>query len=956
MKKFYGSTGSFPEYWTVKHFCETVCVVTDSEKRAKLFYHDAQVYARHLSKRIELSIIPSETDILDTDSQIKRNYALYSVLKKKNSVVVMDRKALDIPVRKVEQFLNSTITVEEGKEINREYLIDTLLKNGYIREEIVENTGEFSVKGGFISVHIPFTGLVEIHLFGDFVENIYIKSKLGTRKKIKTVDIFPLYDFPVKADGITLQFEKTEDTKVSEYLKDINRYYIDVHTAKDGKVYFFSTGSSDVVGSIKDREGLKEIKLPLRQPLVLKDEKLFFSPSKEETLQIDFEPLEEGDYVVHEDYGIGIYRGIETRNIKGKNYDFMILEYAGGEKVYLSYLHFDKIFKYRASGTVELDTIGGTSWRNLKKRVKGSLKKIAKQLLKLYAERKSTKRKPYIVDDELIKKFESSFPYVETPDQMKAIIDVKNDMASDTPMERIICGDVGFGKTEVALRAVFIAVFNGKQVAVLTPTTVLSFQHYRNFKERLEPFGVRVENLSRLKTRREIGEILEKLRKGQIDVIIGTHRVLQDDVKFKDLGLLIIDEEHRFGVRAKEKIRTVKKDVDTLYLSATPIPRTLSMALSGFKEISVIRTPPEGRLETKTYVSTYSEDVIKKAVNFELNRNGQVFYLFNRIDKIEEKAKQLKDMFPDASIEVAHGKLKPKQIEKRIIDFIQKKIDILVSTSIIETGIDIPSANTLIIERADLFGLAQLYHLRGRVGRGNIQAYCYLLLPERITDDAQKRIDAVLRFTRPGSGLKISMEDMRIRGAGNILGVEQSGYLKAVGYEMYIKLLQETLHEEAGSEEKMPIIHVNLDSYIPDSFIKDPSERMNLYMIVSKADISEIEQIREYLNQFYSKIPEAVSVYLNVEKLKKAAKNRGFKKIEISKDKAVITFEQENPPSPDVIDGILRHFGVIDVSATGISIHLNREDIGRLAELISGYSSISTFAPSVSTSRTINED
>ncbi|MDQ7056325.1 MAG: CarD family transcriptional regulator [Persephonella sp.] len=391
-----------------------------------------------------------------------------------------------------------------------------MLRNGYIREEIVENVGEFSVKGGFISVHIPFTGVVEIDLFGDSVENIYIKSKLATRKKIKTVDIFPLYDFPVKGDSITLQFEKTGDTEISDYLKNIKRYYIDIYAAKDGEIYFFSTGSSDIVGSTKNREDLKEIKLPLRQPLVLKDENLFFTPSKEETFQIDFEPLEEGDYVIHEDYGIGIYRGIETRNIKGKNYDFMILEYAGGEKIYLSYLHFDRIFRYRASGTVELDTIGGTSWRNLKKKVKSSLKKVAKQLLKLYAERKNAKRKPYIVDDELIKKFESSFPYVETPDQMKAIIDIKNDMTSDTPMERIICGDVGFGKTEVALRAVFIAVYNGKQVAVLTPTTVLSFQHYRNFKERLEPFGIRVENLSRLKTKREIEDILEKLKKDRL--------------------------------------------------------------------------------------------------------------------------------------------------------------------------------------------------------------------------------------------------------------------------------------------------------------------------------------------------------------------------------------------------------------------------------------------------------
>ena len=937
MKKFYGSSGSFPEYWTVKNFKKSVSVITDSEKRAKLFYHDATVYAKHFNRKIDIAIIPSETDVLDIDSQIKRNYALYCALKKGNCIIVTDKNSLDIPVRQIKDFLDSIISVEEEKEIDREKLIENLLRNGYIREDYVENVGEFSIKGGFISIYLPFMGIVEIDLFGDFVENIYLKSKIGTRKKIKKIEIIPLYDFPVDVNRskFNLEFEQLGKAKISDYLKEIQKYYVDVYTGRDGKVYFFSKGSSDLVGSIKEKGNLKEIKLPLRQPLVLKNEGVFFSPTEENVLQIDFEPLEEGDYVIHEDYGIGIYRGIETKNIKGKNYDFMILEYAGGEKVYLSYLHFDKIHRYNATGKIQLDTIGGTSWRNLKRRVKNSLKKIAKQLAKLYAERQNTKRTPYVIDDEIIREFESTFPFVETPDQMKAIIDIKKDMASDTPVERVICGDVGFGKTEVALRAVFIAVFNGKQVAVLTPTTVLSLQHYRNFKERLQPFGITVENLSRLKSKKEIKDILEKLKEGQIDVIIGTHRLLQDDVKFKNLGLLVIDEEHRFGVRAKEKIRTVKKEVDTIYLSATPIPRTLSMALSGLKNISVIRTPPEGRLETKTYVSVYSDEIVKKAVEFELKRNGQVFYLFNRIDKIDERAEHLKSMFPHAQIGVAHGRLKPKQIEKTILDFVEKKFDILLSTSIIETGIDIPSANTLIVERADLFGLAQLYHLRGRVGRGNLQAYCYLLLPEEITDDAQKRIDAILRFTRPGSGLKISIEDMRIRGAGNILGVEQSGYLKAVGYEMYVKLLQEVINEETGSKEKTPIVRVNLDSYIPDSFIKNPSERMNLYMIVSKAEISEIEQIKEHLMQFYSGIPEALSIYLDVEKLKKAIKHKGIKEIEISENNGTIIFDRENPPSPEFIDRILKSFEIKRLSGNSITIYLKKDKIGKLADIIS---------------------
>jgi len=934
MKKIYGAVGSYPEYYIISNLTGKFAVITEKQKKAKLFVHDGSIIADYLKKDVKIVLIPSENDPLDLESQIKRNFGIYNLLFCENTVTVLPKNAEEIPLRDRKTFLQDVISLKRGKETNRDFLIEKLIKNGYIREDYPENQGEFSVKGGYVSVYLPFTGIVEIDFFGDHVEGIYIRSKLGTKKSVENVDIFPLYDFPVVQDGLNLKFDTQNSWKIFDYIKDLKKIYIDVYNREDGYIYFFSKGSNRDTGSIKDAVSFETKQLPLRQPLVLKSEKLFLKPEKEEVFNFEFEPLREGDYIIHEDYGIGIFRGIQTRNIKGKNYDFMVLEYADGEKVYVSYLHFDKIFKYRPSGFVKLDRLGGTSWRNLKRKVKNSLKKIASDLIKLYSERNNIKRKPFIVDDDIFSEFEKSFPYVETPDQMKAIIDVKKDLTSEKPMERVICGDVGFGKTEVALRAVFITVMNGKQTAVLTPTTVLSYQHFRNFKKRLEPFGIKVENLSRLKSKREIDTILAGLKEGKIDVIVGTHRVLQDDVVFKDLGLLVIDEEHRFGVRAKEKIRQIKKDVDTIYMTATPIPRTLNMALSGLKDLSVIKTPPEGRVETKTYVSVFDKNVIKNAVEFELKRGGQVFFLHNRIQTIYERTEWIKSLFPEAGVGVVHGKMKPKQIEKVILDFIQGNIDILVSTSIIETGIDIPTANTLIVERADLLGLAQLYHLRGRVGRGNVQAYCYLLVPPEITKDAQKRLDVIMRLTRPGSGLKISVEDMQIRGAGNILGIEQSGHIKAVGYEFYIKLLQEAINEQKGQLTEEPVVQVEIDSYIPEEFIKDPSERMNIYMAVSKAvDTDEIEKIKEYLKNFYSGLPDVFNLYLDIEKLKRALKGKGIKKVVIKKYTGSIHFDDENPPDPDLIHKMIKNLPVKQVYPDRLEFRFDKDCINRLLSL-----------------------
>jgi len=895
--KVYTGNSSYCEYLLIQKE-ESLFLITDSEKSAKESFLNLKAYKDFFKKDSEIIHFPSSQEKLDLLSQIERNYAIYKIIAGKSWILVSSKDALSVKVRTKENFLKDIINIKKNGELNREFLIEKLYKLGYIREEFPENEGEFSVKGGFLSINIPKVGIVDIDFFGDTIENIFLKSKILTRKEIEEVSILPLYDFNVKSQA-PLIFEDEESTFFKDYLKN-NIYTLDIYEDLNLPVkgQFFSKFSNPEVGTIKDiTQEFTVYKIPLKKELVLLNKKIAFLPEVEKKLELDVEPLKEDDYIIHEDFGIGIYRGIETREIRGKVYDFMILEYAGGEKVYVSYLHFDKIHKYKTNSIIQIDKIGGTSWRNLKKKVKESLKNIAKNLLEIYSKRQNIYRLPLKTDDELISKFEREFPFIETPDQIKAIKDIKSDFSKPKPMERLICGDVGFGKTEVAIRGIFISVINGYQSLLLVPTTVLAYQHYKKLKERLEPYGIIVENLSRLKSKKENDNTIKAFEEGKIDVLVATHKILHTNLSFNKLGLLVIDEEHRFGVKAKEKIRQIRESVDTLYLTATPIPRTLNMALSGLKDISVLNTPPEGRYEIKTYVSNFDEELIKKAIEFEIDRNGQVFYLHNRIETIKETADFLKNLVKKAKVDFIHGKMKPSEIEKKIIDFLEGKTNLLVSTSIIETGIDIPTANTLIVDRADLFGLAQLYHLRGRVGRGNIQAYCYLIVPKEITKDAKRRIDTLLKLTRPGSGLKVSIEDMQIRGPGNILGVEQSGFIKSLGFDYYVKLLKEAINKERGEKEFEAEIEIGFDYYIPQDFIKDPTERLNIYMAVSKAeDYEEIEKLRKYLKEFYNNLPKAFDLYLVVSEIKKLLSQLRIKKLHMKSDIAYLQLSDQTKP------------------------------------------------------------
>ncbi|MBI2339713.1 MAG: transcription-repair coupling factor [Deltaproteobacteria bacterium] len=549
-----------------------------------------------------------------------------------------------------------------------------------------------------------------------------------------------------------------------------------------------------------------------------------------------FSELAPGDFIVHRDHGIAVYKELVSLKLDSVQNDFLLLEYLGGDRLYVPVDKLNLITRYAAKEghPPMLDKMGGTSWKRAREKVKRATRRLARELLELQAVRQAQKGYAFSPRDELFEEFEATFSFEETSDQLQAIDDVISDMTETRPMDRLVCGDVGYGKTEIAIRAAFKAVEDKKQAAVLVPTTILAFQHFETFKKRLENFPVTVELLSRFQTAAEQKKIVQKLAKGETDIVIATHRLLSTDVRFGDLGLLVIDEEHRFGVAQKEKIKKLKKLVDVLTLSATPIPRTLNFALVGIRDLSVINTPPADRLSIRTYVTRWDSGAVREAILHEMGRGGQVFFVHNRIQTIEKMRDQLRKTVPEIRIEIAHGRMNEDDLEEVMIGFMEKKFEVLLCTAIIESGLDIPSANTIIINRADHFGLAQLYQLRGRVGRSSHRAYAYLLVPddELITEDAKKRLSVIQRFTELGSGFKIAEYDLEIRGAGNILGPEQSGMIHAVGYDLYVSLLKQAVAELKGEEteeEIDPELKLNISAYLPEDYIADTSLRLQLY-------------------------------------------------------------------------------------------------------------------------------
>lgn len=623
--------------------------------------------------------------------------------------------------------------------------------------------------------------------------------------------------------------------------------------------------------------------------------------------------IQKGDYVVHSDFGIGKFIGLEQIKFNDSTHEAIKILFADNDVVYVNINYLSKIKKYSSKeGAVpKLSKPGSSDWKNTKQRIKEKIKDAVQELVRLYAERKASKGYKFSPDTVWQKELEASFYYEDTPDQIRVTEEIKQDMESDFPMDRLVCGDVGFGKTEVAIRAAFKAVMDSKQVAVLVPTTILAEQHYNTFKDRLAKYPIEIAMLSRFVKKYDQEKILEKLKNGEIDIIIGTHRILSDDVKFKDLGLLIIDEEHRFGVLAKEKIRKIKTNVDTLYLTATPIPRTLNMALSGLRDISLITTPPPNRLPIITEVARFDINRIREIIRYEISRGGQVFFVHDRVKSIQKIADYLQSNIPEAKFIVAHGQMKPSKLEEVLHQFLSKKYDVLVSTKIIESGLDIPNANTIIINRADRFGLAELYQLRGRVGRTNKQAYAYLLVPslKTITRDAIQRIQALEEFTELGSGFSLSMRDLEIRGSGNLLGTEQSGFINAVGFDMYLKIMEEAIQEikeqsysdvfKLSFDKDKENIETTLDVYfnytIPEDYISDQEIRLNFYSrIFSAKDTIQIDEISYEMRDQFGELPISTVNLFELAKIRILAGKCFFEKVEIHKDKLAVVFPKKD--------------------------------------------------------------
>ena len=593
--------------------------------------------------------------------------------------------------------------------------------------------------------------------------------------------------------------------------------------------------------------------------------------------------IQEGEYVVHSIHGVGIYKGLTKQEFDGQLKDYLTIEYANKDKLHIPAEQINMLCRYRGSGQIKpkLSRMGGSDWENTKTRVKKEVETIAYDLLRLYARRKMQTGIQFAPDSPLQLEMEDTFEYIETPDQLKAINQIKSDMESPNPMDRLVCGDVGFGKTEVAMRAMFKAVTSLKQVAVIVPTTVLALQHFQTVSERFKPFGIDVELLCRFRSLKERKETLKNIATGKCDVVIATHSLLQDNVQFKDLGLLVIDEEHRFGVRHKEKLKEFRENIDIISMSATPIPRTLYMSLSGIKDISVINTPPQNRLPIKTYVGEYNEQTVKNAIVNELDRDGQVFYLYNRVETIEEFKLELQKLVPQARIAIGHGQLSEKQLEDVIIGFDNHESDILLCTTIIENGLDIPNANTMIIHEADKLGLAQLYQLRGRVGRSEKQAYCYCFYKKNkeLSEEATERLKAIKEFTTLGSGYRIAMRDVEIRGVGNILGTKQHGHMINVGFDTYCQLLEETVNELKGETvkaNKPTIVDINITAFIPDEWVGSTEQKMIEYKRLSDVkNETELNYIVSEWKDRFSRIPDEVENLIKLIQIRLAATECG---------------------------------------------------------------------------------
>jgi len=750
---------------------------------------------------------------------------------------------------------------------------------------------------------------------------LFVVTSLGVAERITEI----LAEYQVES-RLSLLTESTETTSTTPVVVTVGRLSGGFALPKSRLVVHVESDVFDEAVDSVDRQGTRTD--GRRQKETRKRR------SKTAAFLSDFRDLRADDYVVHIDHGVARFGGLQTLNLGPRTGEFMLLFYADEAKLYVPVERLDLVQRYSSAEghQPQLDRLGGLGWQKTKAKAKRAMRDMADELLRLYAERKLVGGYSFAGDTPWQQEFEDGFPYVLTPDQETAIEEVKKDMEEPVPMDRLLCGDVGYGKTEVAMRAAFKSVMEGKQAAVLTPTTVLAYQHYDTFRTRFAPFPVKVELLSRFRSSKEQKDVVKRVESGEVDVIIGTHRMLSKDVRFKDLGLVVVDEEQRFGVAHKERLKQLKKRVDVLTLSATPIPRTLNMSLSGMRDMSLIETPPRDRLAIQTQVVQFSETVIKAAIELELSRGGQVFFIHNRVETIETIAALVQRLVPQARLAIGHGQMNEKEMERVMLDFIDYKYDVLVATTIIENGIDIPRANTIIINRADHYGLSQLYQLRGRVGRSNRRAYAYLLIPgeTELSPLARRRLAAIREFSDLGAGFRIAALDLELRGAGNLLGGQQSGHMDALGFDLYTQMLERTVAELRGEQvedETSVTLNLGVDVAIPEDYISDMGQRLRTYKRVSSArDDATLNGIRNETADRYGRIPESVERLFDYARLRRLAEEIGVLSIDKTPDGAALKFSEKARISPEKLGNYLAdHPGTV-FTPTGVLKSILNED------------------------------
>lgn len=828
------------------------------------------------------------------------------------------------------------------RESKWDYIINRLVEFGYKRVFMVERRGEFSIRGGIVDIYpVNLNHPIRLDFFGDEITSIKKFNTLTQRSigemeppisivpinptEVKTrveevvppETLFITYSSSFDTPGKILRIGKGDDIKGEKppsFFGDIKRIEEYISSAiNDGySIYLYTVQAKRLQSILKRWREINFYKKKLSGGAIIHSPKIVILSDKElfnfEFLPVFASPIEGrrelpfeiGDYVVHPYHGIGKFAGLEVQFIEKTPREFIVLEFAEKDRLLVPVEQAGRLDKYKSFDDTPppIYRLKSPEWARIKNRVENDVKEVARALIDINAKREvmpGVSFKPY---PEMEKLLEESFPYEETPDQKEIIERVKKSMERPRPMDFLVCGDPGYGKTEVAIRAAFRAVLNGKQVAFLVPTTILAHQHYETFRERFSVFPVSIGMLSRFTPASEIKRIKKGLRDGSIDIVIGTHKILGKDIEFKDLGLLIIDEEHKFGVEQKERLKELFPLVDVLTLSATPIPRTLSMSLYGLKEIGIIETPPEGRIPITTYVGEYDERIVRSAVERELARDGQIFYIHPRISGVRELEFKLKNMFPNLSIDILYGTMDEEEVEEKFWRFYKGETKLLISTAIVESGIDIPNANTLIIEEGERFGLAQLYQIRGRIGRSGRMAYAYIFHSKQLTPEGEERLRAIYENSFLGSGFNIAMKDLEIRGLGNLLGKEQHGHIVAVGFDMYLKMLEDAVRELRGEPTKWKVeptvIEISIPAIIPDSYISPPY-KLEIYRRLSLADSpKDIDEIKEELIDRFGKIPKEVENLLNITTVRILSEKRDIKKLSITDDKILIVLRDTN--------------------------------------------------------------